>query len=572
MTRTRDLALAALAALSFVGAVAAGGADLGAGAARRGVPLGVDPARAARFQGETFVCDGGAVSLPFSRVNDDYCDCADGADEPGTSACSNGSFHCRNRGHRPVNVPSSRVGDGVCDCCDGSDERAASRGAKCANTCAGAGASRRDALRRELSDHRAGLRKKAALVEAAPAERKRWMEKRERLARDADAASAAADAACAAADVASAEHERAKEEVKAFEVVSEPSASSPDEDGTAVDDDIHRLEDADENADYVAADDLSSGLTDPADALPAAGETDEERGERIARQWIKTDGASPESRANQPGSANQPGASGVSHLVDVDDDAADLAADGAGATADASPMGPTAPEPGSPNEKQKRARSFSFRSWFRGGKGDASDAHDVDTPEARSARARLSKAAAASSTAAAAATAAESRRDETKKKLDDVAADLARFVGARAEFQHMLGQCYAAKVDKYAYSVCPFAESTQDGTRLGRMAELQATDASDVDGGDDEKKTATRFLFRDGERCWNGPSRSISVSLTCGAAERLFAVTEPSRCEYAAVLATPAVCDEAVAAALEAELAEMEREIAGVAARGEELR
>ena len=198
MTRTRDLALAALAALSFVGAVAAGGADLGAGAARRGVPLGVDPARAARFQGETFVCDGGAVSLPFSRVNDDYCDCADGADEPGTSACSNGSFHCRNRGHQPVNVPSSRVGDGVCDCCDGSDERASKKsGAACANTCAGAGASRRDALRRELSDHRAGLGKKATLINAAPAERKRWMEKRERLARDAAAASAAADEAAA---------------------------------------------------------------------------------------------------------------------------------------------------------------------------------------------------------------------------------------------------------------------------------------------------------------------------------------------------------------------------------------
>ena len=125
MTRTRDVALVALAALCFAGAVAAGGADLGAGAAHRGVPLGVDPKNAARFQGETFVCDGGAVSLDFSRVNDDYCDCADGADEPGTSACSSGSFHCRNRGHQPVNVPSSRVGDGVCDCCDGSDERAA---------------------------------------------------------------------------------------------------------------------------------------------------------------------------------------------------------------------------------------------------------------------------------------------------------------------------------------------------------------------------------------------------------------------------------------------------------------
>ena len=98
-------------------------------------------------------------------------------------------------------------------------------------------------------------------------------------------------------------------------------------------------DDADENADYVAADDgsreeadLTSDLADPAVAHPSAGETDEERGERIARQWIKTDGASPESRATEgsEGSANQPGASGVSQLVDVDDDAADLAADGAG--------------------------------------------------------------------------------------------------------------------------------------------------------------------------------------------------------------------------------------------------
>ena len=32
---------------------------------------------------ETFRCLDGAKSIPRSRVNDDYCDCLDGSDEPG---------------------------------------------------------------------------------------------------------------------------------------------------------------------------------------------------------------------------------------------------------------------------------------------------------------------------------------------------------------------------------------------------------------------------------------------------------------------------------------------------------
>ena len=567
MTRTRDVILAVLAALSLAGAVAAGGADIGAGAAHRGLPLGVDPASAARFQGETFVCDGGAVSLDFSRVNDDYCDCADGADEPGTSACSNGSFHCRNRGHQPVTVPSSRVGDGVCDCCDGSDERAAG-GAACANTCAAAGASRRDALKREVNDYRAGLRKKRALLDAAPAERKRWTERRDALVRDTAAARAEADAARAAADAASAERERAEEASKAFEVEVAASEDSLAADATAAMDDYHASENTEEAR---AADDDGADLADLADiadpadpadiADPVADETDEARGERVARQWIKSDRASFSESPDDVSSDDSTGSSArhaKAHLVDVDDVDVDGDDDAA------SPAGPTSPEPDAETAAETKKSVFSFRSWFR-------KAGKNDTPEAREARARLARAAAASSAAAAKATAAEKRRDEKQTALDAVAADLAHFVGERAEFQHMLGQCYEARVDKYEYSVCPFAESTQDRTRLGRMVPLEPETRGDGDGENAAGVVARRLSFKDGERCWNGPARSMTVSLTCGAAPRLFAVTEPSRCEYAAVLATPAVCDETVAAALEAELAAMEREIAALA-RGEELR
>lgn len=35
-----------------------------------------------KYTGSEFVCDGG-VRFPVGVVNDDYCDCNDGTDEPG---------------------------------------------------------------------------------------------------------------------------------------------------------------------------------------------------------------------------------------------------------------------------------------------------------------------------------------------------------------------------------------------------------------------------------------------------------------------------------------------------------
>lgn len=36
-----------------------------------------------------FICRDGVLNISWSAVNDDYCDCNDGSDEPGTGACAN---------------------------------------------------------------------------------------------------------------------------------------------------------------------------------------------------------------------------------------------------------------------------------------------------------------------------------------------------------------------------------------------------------------------------------------------------------------------------------------------------
>ncbi|KQK09755.1 hypothetical protein BRADI_2g50030v3 [Brachypodium distachyon] len=95
--------------------------------------VGVSPQDEAYFVPQVIACRDGSGSFPRSRLNDEYCDCADGTDEPGTSACPEGKFYCRNMGDTPRIVSSSFVNDKICDCCDGSDEYGS--GTHCPHTC-----------------------------------------------------------------------------------------------------------------------------------------------------------------------------------------------------------------------------------------------------------------------------------------------------------------------------------------------------------------------------------------------------------------------------------------------------
>lgn len=115
--------------------------------------------------GGLFRCLADGSVFPISVVNDDFCDCTDGTDEPGTSACAGHRgtlFYCPNEGSAASYLYASRVNDGICDCCDGSDEWLREEVA-CPNQCKEEG----DVMRKEQ-----GMRE---------AERQRGLDIRQRL-------------------------------------------------------------------------------------------------------------------------------------------------------------------------------------------------------------------------------------------------------------------------------------------------------------------------------------------------------------------------------------------------------
>ncbi|KAH6678379.1 putative glucosidase 2 subunit beta [Halenospora varia] len=167
-------------------------------AAESSRPRGVSPEFAKFYKSaDSFTCiSNPSITLSTNQINDNYCDCPDGSDEPGTAACtylsslsppqpvSGGGaglinstlalpgYYCKNKGHIPGYIPFMYVNDGVCDyelCCDGSDEWEGVGGTKCEDRCKEIGKEwkKLDEVRQKAA--RNALKKKAGLVSDAQA-------------------------------------------------------------------------------------------------------------------------------------------------------------------------------------------------------------------------------------------------------------------------------------------------------------------------------------------------------------------------------------------------------------------
>ncbi|XP_065634701.1 glucosidase 2 subunit beta-like [Quercus suber] len=121
-----------------------------------------------------------------------------------------------------------------------------------------------------------------------------------------------------------------------------------------------------------------------------------------------------------------------------------------------------------------------------------------------------------------------------QSRISSLSQKLKQDFGPEKEFYSFYDRCFESKQNKYVYKVCPYKQASQEEshttTRLGRWDKFE--DSYRV------------MMFSNGDKCWNGPDRSLKVRLRCGLKNEVADVDEPSRCEYVALLSTPALCLE----------------------------
>ncbi|KAJ7367858.1 glucosidase II beta subunit-like-domain-containing protein [Mycena albidolilacea] len=512
--------------------------------------LGVAPALLAKYsppKSGAWKCLDGSKEIPWDFVNDDACDCPDGSDEPGTSACPNSTFYCQNAGHIGATIPSSRVNDGLCEpeCCDGSDERPG----VCKNACKEIGEEYRKKRDAERKIQKTGAKIRSSYIAFAHKEKKRL---------EALVESTTAEIAVREIEVA-----RLRDIADRTESLSAAA-----------------LEHKQQSPLYIS-------LTTHASALKALQREHKKHLEREQQLGDILDALRKGYNPNYQDMAVLEAVRGWEFL-------AGLPHIGVEEDAQAAEAGEVAKKEEEAVEEKKEDEEDDDEEWTAEDLSTGLDdllntdyvslllAHDdhVQTPPPSSlfnVRSYLpdslipqyeglretllswlevvgiagsdAEKSTDSSKARQAFNDAEAALNRVKKDKKTAEEDLDEIFnvqgfGAEGEWKKLDGSCLALDTGEYTYEVCMFEEAKQKPNKGGTTFNLGKfsswNPSPDVKPGD--PAYYEKQIYNGGTQCWNGPQRSVALVLKCGTENAIHTVAELEKCEYQFTGTSPALC------------------------------
>ncbi|KAK4542628.1 hypothetical protein LTR36_006677 [Oleoguttula mirabilis] len=504
-----------------------------------------------------------ATALPIARLNDDYCDCPDGSDEPGTSACAhlsplsphnpaNGAgaagsnttlalpgFYCKNKGHVPAYVPFTSVNDGKCDydvCCDGSEEWEGVGGVKCEDRCQTIGKEwRKQDEARQKSLGTAGKKRKELVAEAGRL-RKQVEDRIQSLGTEIEGSEI---------KVKQLEQEVADVERKEKGRVVKGSVSKKaGKLGVVVGLAKQRTEELRETLERVRGerDSSTSRLQEVERILSTFKEEynpnfNDEGVKRAVRAWEDyaardkgpdVDAAHDRDLDAMTKSDKENGLDWEEYEGDDDDSEADVL------YAFESYLPPSIR--GWLDQKLRNLRSTLIDSGILA--DTSAPSSSGDSKSVTDAKDRL--------------TAAEKEVEKHRKTLTEHQDDLAKDFGPDDVFRALKDQCVSTDAGEYTYEVCFLSKTTQKPkkggghTNMGNFVGLERIVVDDElppNGKGLGSGERIAMKHENGQHCWNGPNRSTLVVLACSEVNEVWRIVEEEKCVYRMEVGTPAVCE-----------------------------
>ncbi|CAH9122508.1 unnamed protein product [Cuscuta epithymum] len=575
--------------------------------------------------GAAIKCKNGSNKFSVAQLNDDFCDCPDGSDEPGTSACPSGKFYCRNAGHTPLLIYSSRVNDGICDCCDGSDEYGGKT--KCPNMCWEAGKEARDRLKKRITIYQKGviirksevekakleiLKEEAELVKLTKEEKilkeiveqlrehKEQIEKaeeKERLQREKEEKEKRETEEAKLEDTKiEKNHEEAvnmkdglREDIPSEKAPSVENAiedysskvDKADNIDTSVMEETSRneaervAEDSHKHAmieEDLSADDDGSVLRSTNEVKDEAEDTEslskEELGRVVGSRWTgkKNEKESGEDKTNKDYHGDDDEEYSTFDSDDDTEDQMDEHGEEDHSDSNSSPLL-------SDDEAEDQGDDFVGEDHDSSSpSSSSSDDDDLDLSDTASTsnphwlekiKRNAQRILQTFNLFQTPVDISEAAR--IRKEYDDSSAKLSKLQSRISKLTKKLKHDFGPQKEFYSFHGQCFEikknKYTYNICPFKKATQVEGHSTSHLGNWDKFEDSYRTMIFTNGDHCWNGPDRSIKVKLRCGLKHEVTEVDEPSRCEYLAFLSTPAVCVEEKLKELEVKLKMLNSEL-----------